>query len=85
MDITNRIKQEFFERPLDVIAEVVHRASQAHRKAEPQAEIPVSINTMRRAWENTIQRERVQPLRYFTPAGIRRKALLGQGLQPREG
>ncbi len=67
MDITNRIKQEFFERPLDVIAEVVHRASQAHRKAEPRAEIPVSIDTMRRTWENTIHRERVQPLRYFTP------------------
>ncbi len=66
-DLTNQIKQELVDHPQNVIAEVLRRASEV-RKATGAAEDPLSVGAMRQTWENSIHRERVQPLRKLRPA-----------------
>lgn len=63
--ITEEIKQHFAEKPLDVVAEVMRRVKQ-FKKSKPIPEENLFVK-FRQTWENTIHRERVQPLQLITP------------------
>jgi L-gulono-1,4-lactone dehydrogenase len=64
--ITAEIKQRFADKPLEVVLEVMRRVRQANKK-QPKPEQP-PMAKFRQTWENTIHRERVQPLQLIKPA-----------------
>jgi L-gulono-1,4-lactone dehydrogenase len=61
--ITEAIKKRFVDNPQDVVLEVMRRVAKAQKKqpAKPM------MTKFRETWENTIRRERVQPLQVLRP------------------
>jgi L-gulono-1,4-lactone dehydrogenase len=63
--ITAEIKQLFADKPVDVVLEVMRRVAQI-KKSKPATEQNLFVK-FRQTWQNTIHRERVQPLQLVKP------------------
>jgi L-gulono-1,4-lactone dehydrogenase len=61
---TDAIKQAFAEKPLAVVAEVLRRVGDFKKAKAPEQNLFVNF---RQTWQNTIHKERVQPLQYAKP------------------
>lgn len=64
--ITAEIKQLFADKPQDVVLEVMRRVAEI-KKSKPAPEQNLFVK-FRQTWQNTIHRERVQPLQLIKPA-----------------
>jgi len=75
-DLTQQVHDLYQREPLTVVAEVMRRGHQGKKhqfivvgpkneSPAPEAKIPVEF---RKAWENTIHKEKVQPLQYLIPS-----------------
>jgi L-gulono-1,4-lactone dehydrogenase len=62
-DLTEKVKELFKKNPVAVGAEIIRRVNIAPKKTTPVND----FKELRQTWENTIHRERVQPLQYLRP------------------